>query len=88
LQKSLGPWTIDGGGGYWFNPGSGNRNWWSAGWLLQRQLSSRLTLGAEIFHETAKQEGGKSDTNFNLGTIFDFNATWHFLFSAGHAIQG
>jgi hypothetical protein len=40
LQKSLGPWTID-GGSYWFNPGSGNRNWWSAGWLVQRTDAKR-----------------------------------------------
>ena len=88
LQKSLGPWTTYGGGGYWLNPGAGNRNWWYAGWLVQRQLASKLTLGLEIFHETAKQEDGMSDTNFNLGTIFDFSTTCHFLFSVGHTIQG
>lgn len=88
LQKSLGPWTTYGGAGYWINPGAGNRNWWFVGWLVQCQLSSRLTLGTEIFHETAKQEGGASDTRFNVGTIFDFNPNYHLLLSAGHTIQG
>jgi hypothetical protein len=27
LQKSVGPWTAYGGGGYWINPGSQNRDW-------------------------------------------------------------
>jgi hypothetical protein len=88
LQKSLGPWTSYGGGGYWINPGADNRNWWFVGWLVQRQLSSKLTLGAEIFHETPKEEGGKSDTRFNVGTIFDLSDTYHLLLSAGHTIQG
>jgi hypothetical protein len=88
LQKSSGPWTTYGGGGYWVNPGAGNRNWWFVGWLVQRQLSSRLTLGAEIFHETANEVGRTSDTKFNVGTIFDFSPTYHLLLSAGHTIQG
>ena len=88
LQKSSGPWTTYGGGGYWINPGAENRNWWFVGWLVQCQLSSKLTVGAEIFHETAKTEGGDSDTRFNVGTIFDFSPTYHLLLSAGHTIQG
>ena len=88
IQKSWGPWTTYGGGGYWINPGAGNQNWGFVGWLVQYQITSRLSLGAEIFHETAKQEGGESDTRFNVGTIFDFNSTYHLLLSAGHTIQG
>jgi hypothetical protein len=38
LQKSWGPWTSYGGGGYWINPGTGNKNHWYAGWLLQRNV--------------------------------------------------
>jgi hypothetical protein len=88
LQKSFGPWTSYGGGGYWINPGTENRNWWFVGWLVQRQLTPKLTLGTEIFHETAKEAGGTSDTRFNVGTIFDFSDTYHLLLSAGHTIQG
>lgn len=88
LQKSSGPWTSYGGGGYWINPGAGNRNWWYAGWLLQREVYSGLTLGTEIFHETASEEAGDSDTKLNVGAIYDFNETYHLLVSAGHTIQG
>jgi hypothetical protein len=88
LQKSSGPWTTYGGGGYWINPGAGNRNWGFVGWLVECQLSLKLAIGAEIFHETAKVEGGDSDTGFNVGAIFDFSPTYHLLLSAGHTIQG
>ena len=39
VQKDFGDWTTYGGGGYWINPGPGNRNYWFAGWLLQRQVT-------------------------------------------------
>ena len=88
LQKSVGKWTTYGGGGYWINPGADNRNWWFAGWLLQRQITEHFTLGAEIFHDTARQCGGSSDTVMNGGGIWDLSDRYHILFSAGHAVQG
>ena len=37
LQNSSGPWQSYGGGGYWINPGTGNRNYWLFGWQPQRR---------------------------------------------------
>ncbi len=88
LQKSFGPWTTYGGGGYWINPGTGNRNWWFVGGQLQRQMSPTLTVGAEIFHRTPREEGGESDTRFNIGAVYNFSEISHLLLSAGHTIQG
>ncbi len=88
LQKSFGPWTTYGGGGVWINPGAGNKDWWQMGWLLQRQMTSFLTLGAEVFHSTPAEEGGQSGSGFNAGGIIDFNEIQHLLFSAGHSFQG
>jgi hypothetical protein len=88
LQKSAGKWTTYGGGGYWINPGADNRNWWFMGWLLQYQLRPDLAIGTEIFHETAQQVGGDSDTKLNIGVIFDFNENNHLIFSGGPVIQG
>ena len=88
LQKSFGPWTTYGGGGYWINPGTGNRDWWFTGWLLQRQIATNLVLGAEIFHETPSEQGGESDTKLNAGAIYDFSDTYHMLISTGHTVQG
>ena len=53
LQKDFGRWTSYGGGGYWNNPGPGNRNYWFAGWLLQYQCADNLALGGELFHPIA-----------------------------------
>ena len=55
LQKGFGEWTTYGGGGYWVNQDekTGDRNFWFFGWLLQRKVTEKLTLAAEIFHQTA-----------------------------------
>jgi len=87
LQKSFGDWTTYGGGGYWFNPGTGNKNYWFFGWLFQRKVTDQLTLGGELFHQTADTVGGLDSTGFNLGGIYDVTENYHLLFSAGRGIQ-
>jgi hypothetical protein len=91
LQKDFGDWTTYGGGGYWNNPGLGNKNNWFFGWLLQRKITDSLTLGGELFHQTAETiittPYDKDSTGFNLGGTYDFNETYHALFSAGRGIQ-
>ena len=88
LQKSWGPWTTYGGGGYLINPGSENRNYWYAGGVLQRDLSEKVTLGGELFYTTPKAVGEGSRTGFNVGGLFNFSEEHHLLFSAGHDIHG
>ena len=88
LQKAFGSWTTYGGAGYWLNPGAGNRNWWFTGWLLQKKLSPNLTVGAEVFHETAQTDGGTSGTRMNVGIIWDLDESRHVLASVGPTIQG
>jgi hypothetical protein len=87
LQKDFGPWTTYGGGGYWVNPGSGNQDYWFAGWLLQRQVTDHLVLGGEVFYQSADTLDGVGSTGFNLGGIYDFSPQHHLLFSAGTGIQ-
>jgi hypothetical protein len=88
LQKSVGAWTTYGGGGYWVNPGAGNRDWWFTGWLLQRRLFTASTLGVEVFHQTANRVGGRGDTRFNIGLTLDLTDHHHLLLSAGRSIDG
>jgi len=88
LQKSRGPWTSYGGGGYWINPGTGNKDYLFAGWLLQRDITKWLTLGAEIFHQTPSTTGGQSETGYNIGAIINFTDVHHFICSAGTDIHG
>jgi hypothetical protein len=88
LQKSWGPWTTYGGGGYWRNPGGGNRDYWFEGYLLQRSMTKHWTLGAEIFHASADSVGSTDRTGFNIGSIYDFDSGHHLLFSAGQDFHG
>lgn len=87
LQWDWGKWTTYGGGGYWINPGAGNRNYWFAGWLLQYQLTENFAFGGEAFHQTSDSFDGRDQTGFNLGGVYDFSEHYHLLFSAGRGLQ-
>jgi len=88
LQKSFGKWTTYGGGGYWINPGAGNRNWWLAGWQAQVQLTSSFAPGAEVFYEAPAEAGARSRVLYNIGFVLDFGEHHHLLASAGGALTG
>lgn len=88
LQKSIGKWTTYGGGGYWINPGEGNRNWWFAGWQAQVQLTPSFAPGAEIFTQSSQTLAGSAEARFNVGAILDFGEQHHLLVSAGRAFHG
>ena len=88
LQKSWGPWTTYGGGGYWINPGANHRNGSFFSWLLQRDLSKVLTLGAELFHRDIETVDGPTGNGFAAGGQINFGDHYHFLFSAGKDFSG
>jgi len=88
LQKSWGPWKTYGGGGYWINPGTGNKNWTFLGWELQKDLSKQLMLGAEIFHRTANTVDLSNAVGFNVGGQFNIDDGHHILLSAGRDTSG
>ncbi len=83
LQKSWGKFTSYGGGGYWINPGTGNKNWTFIGWEGQYDFSSVVTLGGEIYYQTADTQDGTSLTGFHLGGIINIDDHNHILFSFG-----
>jgi len=87
LQKDFGKWTTYGGGGFWINPGAGNKNWWFSGILLQYSFNDTLYLGGEIFHQTADTVDGKDSTGFNLGGGLPIAGKLQLLFSAGTGLQ-
>jgi len=88
FQKSWGPWTTYGGGGYWINPGMGNKNYWYTGWLLQRDITKWLTVGAYLFHMTPPTTDSDHETGYNIGAIVNFTENHHFICSAGTDIHG
>ena len=83
VQKSFGAWSSYGGGGYWHNPGDGNRDYWLFGWQAQNQVSKRLAIGAELLYNTAKSTTTGSGTAFNVGAVYDFDEGHHLLASIG-----
>ena len=88
VQKSWGPWTTYGGGGYVINPASNQRNYFFGGWLLQRDFGERLTLGGEIFAQGKSSDDTPSFVVFNLGGYFKITPNFQILFSGGHSLAG
>lgn len=87
LQKNLGDWTPFAGAGYFINQGSGSRNFWYFGWAVERKLTDKLTVGGELFRQTADTIDGKDQTGFTLGAIYDLSEHYHLMFSAGTGLQ-
>jgi hypothetical protein len=89
-------WSSDFGGGYWINPGPGNRDYWFFGWQVQREVVAGLVLGAELFTQSASTTvlagelgypaGTRQLTGLNLGAVYDVTAHHHLLLSAGTGI--
>jgi hypothetical protein len=88
LQKSWGAWTTYGGGGYWINPGPGNKNYWALGWEVQRDLSKWITVGAEITSNSPKAVGETGETGFNLGALLSVGKGQTLMVSAGRDFHG
>jgi len=88
LQKSWGPWTTYGGGGYWFTSGAENRDYWQFGWLLQREINKKLTLGAELYYKTSSKADIDESKGYTVGAIINFTDNHHLLLSAGQDIYG
>jgi hypothetical protein len=88
VQKSWGRFTTYGGGGYWINPGNGNKNWIYAGWEAQYDISKRFTLGGELYYKSPPADGTRSYVGFNTGGFVNFSENFHFIWSIGHSIGG
>lgn len=88
LQKSFGPWTTYGGMGYEINQAPDGRNYLFGGWLLQRDLSEKLTLGAEVFALGRTAEDEQATAIFNFGGYYNFTRNFSLLFTAGHSFLG
>jgi hypothetical protein len=88
LQKTIGKFTTYGGGGIWVSPGYPRFNYWSFGVECQYKLADWVTVGAEVFDNTAALEAGQAETGINAGAIFSVNAAHHILLSAGSDVRG
>ncbi len=83
VQKSWGKFTTYAGGGYWYNPGPGQRNWLFTGWEAQYDFSEVVTLGGELYYQTADNEETTASAGFNVGGYINVTENHHILFSVG-----
>jgi hypothetical protein len=93
IQKSFGPWTTYGGGGETiFNHVDGYRNFPYAGWLVQRDIGKKLTLGSELFFhgpEGLATAQTRSATLLDVGGYYKFrDPGFQLLFCYGHTVAG
>jgi hypothetical protein len=91
-QKSWGPWTTYGGAGYQIVPQTGFSNFAYGGWLLQRNLGKKLTLGVEVYSHGAE---GIITTHTMSATMIDVGGYYYIrnpglqiLFAYGHTAFG
>ena len=87
-QKSFGPWMTYGGGGYQINRAPGMKNSMFAGWLVQRQVTKRLILGTETYHQQAQTVGARQATLIDSGGYCNFRDDLSLLFMLGHIVSG
>jgi hypothetical protein len=92
VQKSFGPWTTYGGGGWTLVKAPGYRNFPFAGWLVQRDIGKKVTLGTEAFYHGPE---GLATAQTRPATLIDVGGYYKFrdpgfqlLFCYGHTAVG
>ena len=92
MQKSFGPWTTYGGGGVTVVPQTDYRNFAFAGWLVQRDIGKKWTLGSEVFYHGPEGLGTaqtRPATLVDVGGYYKFrDPGFQLLFSYGHTAIG
>jgi hypothetical protein len=87
-QKNWDKWTLYGNVGYWWQTAAETRNYVYAGAVIEREINERLTLGAELFGNSPKELGSRSDVAFNLGGTWKLSKHVNLLFAGGRDIVG
>jgi Putative MetA-pathway of phenol degradation len=87
VQKDWGRgWSAFGGGGCVIS-GRTSQNFCLTGGVVAYQLLPKLQLGAELFHQTADDNGTPASTTVGLGARYDLNDTYHLLGYVRREIQ-
>lgn len=95
LQKQIGPWTIDLGGGYGFNSAPGMVNFPYGGLAVQRQVTDKLLLGSELYLQgrvannvLPPQQDSGAFSLLHLGLNYYFTPQFGSFISVGHSLTG
>jgi hypothetical protein len=87
-QKSWDKWTLYGNVGFWWQTATETRNYVYAGSVLEREMNDRLTVGVELFGNSPKERGARSEFAFNLGGTWKLSEHFNLLFAGGRDIVG
>jgi len=87
-QKNWEKWTLYGNVGYWWQTGAETSDYVYAGAVLEYEITERLTLGLELFGNSPKERGGRSELAFNFGGTWMLSKHFNLLFSGGRDIVG
>lgn len=92
IQKDFGPWTTYGGAGYQVVRQTDYKNFAYQGWLLQRDIGEKWTLGGEVWHHGPE---GLATAQTRSATLIDIGGYHYFrkpgfqlLFCLGHTVAG
>ena len=93
LQKNIGHWLLDGGGGEVVVPQTDYRNFPYGAFLLKYAFGERLEIGGEVF---AHGREGFATPQTQASTMIDLGGYYHFknhpgqqfLFCYGHSVAG
>ncbi len=93
LQKNIGRWLLDGGGGETVVPQTQYRNFPYGAFLLKYTFGERLELGGEVFSHGRE---GYATPQTEASTMIDIGGYYHFkhhegeqfLFCYGHSVAG
>lgn len=87
LQKVWGnkgqEWTAYGGGGYWFNPGKNNKDYWFFGSVIQREITNSWWMGLETFYQTKVKINEHESFGFNIGGGIKIHKNLQVIYSLG-----
>ena len=92
VEKEIGPWTLDGGVGYALVRQADFRDFLYGGFLVKREITKKLELGAEVFshaREGLAAPQTQSSILIDVGGYYHFkNPDFQFLFAYGHSVAG
>lgn len=76
-----------GGGGYWINPGFGNRNYGFVGVALWRKVADAPNRGVDWFHRTPSAVDVRDSTGCNVGLTYGLAENWYVVSSVGSLLE-
>jgi hypothetical protein len=88
FEKNWGDWQTYGEGGITLNTAEGSKNYKFAGWVLQRQINSKLNVGAEIYTQEKETIANRPYALLNIGGTYALTEQLGLQASVGKTFTG